>query len=252
MRGPRLLIETELAPGQRLELPPDTLRHAVSVLRLRDGAACRVFDGRGNEHNATLTLSGRRSGSVQLAGIATPPTTPTLPLRLLQGIARGDHMDLAIQKAVELGATEIWPVLSVRSLSGAGHRRLASKLQHWRGVLNAAAEQCGRNELPRLLDPQDLLAALQVLPAPGMRIVADPGGIDPDVLRRDHPDPGAGTISVLVGPEGGLDPEEVEHARSLGFLGLRLGPRILRTETASIVALTVLQTFYGDLAHAGA
>lgn len=247
MRSPRLLIETDLSRGQRLELPPETLRHAVSVLRLRDGAACRVFDGRGNEYTATLLLSGRRSGSVQLAGVAAPPTTPALPLRLLQGIARGDHMDLAIQKSVELGATEIWPVLTTRSLSGAGHRRLESRLQHWRGVLNAAAEQCGRNELPRLLDPQDLPAALQGLPTSGMRLIADPGGMHPDALRREHPDPGAGTISVLVGPEGGLDPEEVERARALGFLGLRLGPRILRTETASIVALTVLQMLYGDL-----
>lgn len=248
MRSPRLLIETELATGKRLELPPESLRHAVSVLRLRDGAACRVFDGKGSEFNATLDLSSRRTGAVRLIGVAAPPTTPALPIRLLQGIARGDHMDLAIQKSVELGVTEIWPVLSVRSLSGAGHRRLDSKLQHWRGVLAAAAEQCGRNELPRLLDPQDLHTAMRALPASGMRIVADPGGVRPESLRRNHPDPLADTINLLVGPEGGLDATEIERAHELGFLGLRLGPRTLRTETASIVALTVLQILYGDLA----
>jgi 16S rRNA (uracil1498-N3)-methyltransferase len=247
MRIPRLLIEAELGSGRRLELPPETLRHAVSVLRLRDGAACRIFDGRGAEYHAALHLSGRRSGTVLLAGVAAEPTTPDLPLRLLQGIARGDHMDLAVQKAVELGVTEIWPVLCLRSLSGAGHRRLDSKLQHWQGVLRAAAEQCGRNELPRLEAPRDLGEALAGLPPGGLRVVADPAGESPGTWRSARPDPGPGTVTLLVGPEGGLDAAEIGQARSAGFLGLRLGPRVLRTETASTVALAALQILYGDL-----
>jgi 16S rRNA (uracil1498-N3)-methyltransferase len=247
MRIPRLLIEAELGAGRRVELPPETLRHAVSVLRLRDGAACRVFDGRGSEHHATLQLSGRRSGAVLLAGIAAEPTTPALPLRLLQGIARGDHMDLAVQKAVELGVAEIWPVLCLRSLSGSGHRHLDSRLPHWQGVLRAAAEQCGRNELPRLDAPRDLAAALAELPPGGLRVVADPDGEPPGTWRSARPDPGPGTVTVLVGPEGGLDAAEIAQARTAGFLGLRLGPRVLRTETASTVALAALQILYGDL-----
>jgi 16S rRNA (uracil1498-N3)-methyltransferase len=247
MRVPRLLIEADLGSGRSLELPPETLRHAVSVLRLRDGAACRVFDGRGGEHRATLHLSGRRSGSVLLAGVAAEPTTPALPLRLLQGIARGDHMDLAVQKAVELGVAEIWPVLCLRSLSGSGHRRLDSRLQHWQGVLRAAAEQCGRNELPRLEAPRDLGTALAELPRAGLRIVADPEGEPPGTWQSTRQDPGPGTVTLLVGPEGGLDTTEIGRVRTAGFLGLRLGPRVLRTETASTVALATLQILYGDL-----
>jgi len=248
MRRPRLLIEAELAAGRRLELPPATLRHAVSVLRLRDGAACRVFDGRGEEYHATLDLSGRRSGAVVLTQVAAGPTTPALPLRLLQGIARGDHMDLAIQKAVELGVAEIWPILCQRSLSGAAHRRLDNRLQHWEGVLRAAAEQCGRNELPRLDPPRDLAGALADLPQSGLRAVADPDGDPPGVWQTARPQPGPGTLSLLVGPEGGLEAAEMAQVRSAGFLGLRLGPRVLRTETASIVGLVALQMLYGDLA----
>lgn len=248
MRSPRLLIEAELATGGRLELPPETLRHAVSVLRLRDGAVCRVFDGRGAEYHATLSLAGRRSGTAVLTGVAAAPTTPALPLRLLQGIARGEHMDLAVQKAVELGVTEIWPIRCQRSLSGAGHRHLDKRLQHWQGVLRAAAEQCGRNELPRLDPPRDLDAALAELPEPGLRIVADPEGAPPGLWRSVRPQAGPGTVNLLVGPEGGLEEAEVVLARSAGFLGLRLGPRVLRTETASIVGLAALQMLYGDLA----
>ncbi len=247
MRCPRLLVEQALAAGQRLELPAEVLHHAVSVLRLRDGAACRVFDGRGGEHHATLVLSGRRSGAVQVGALAAAPTTPIRPLRLLQGIARGEHMDLAVQKAVELGATEIWPVLCTRSLSAAVHRRLRNKWQHWQGVVHAAAEQCGRNELPHLEPPRELEEALAQLPRDGLRLCADVEGVSPHAWHERHPDPGPGPITLLVGPEGGLDTSEIARMRAAGFEGLRLGPRVLRTETASIVALATLQLLYGDL-----
>jgi 16S rRNA (uracil1498-N3)-methyltransferase len=246
MRCPRLLVEQPLAEGLSVELPPEVLRHAVSVLRLRDGAVCRVFDGRGAEHHATLSLAGRRSGSVRLGGIAEAPTTPVLPLRLLQGVARGEHMDLAIQKAVELGVGEIWPVLSARSLSGAVHRGLDGRRRHWQGVLRAAAEQCGRNELPRLAEPCGFAEALADLPGDGLRAVADPAGDPPALWRAARSDAGPGTVTLLVGPEGGLEMDEIKLARAAGFRGLRLGPRVLRTETAAIAGLAALQMLYGD------
>ncbi|AGA32044.1 Ribosomal RNA small subunit methyltransferase E [Thioalkalivibrio nitratireducens DSM 14787] len=247
MRCPRLLLDANLAPGRRVELPPDLLRHAVSVLRLRDGAPCQVFDGRGSEHHARLILSGRRGGAVEIGAVAAAPTTPELPLRLLQGIARGDHMDLAIQKAVELGVGEIWPVLSARSRSAAAHRGLERKGAHWHGVLRAAAEQCGRNELPRLDPPRDFAQALADLPREGLRVLADPEGVPAGVWRCQEADASAGPVTLLVGPEGGLTSEERAQGRHAGFRGLRLGPRILRTETAAIAALTTLQLLYGDL-----
>lgn len=245
MRVPRLLIESELEPGREIELPADTLRHAVSVLRLRDGAACRVFDGAGHEHHAVLVLSGRRSGQVRIGAVATQSTTPPRPIRLLQGVARGDHMDMAVQKAVELGVTEIWPVLSSRSLSGGGHRRIDSRNRHWEGVLRAATEQCGRNELARLLPPQDLAQALEALPPGGLRAVADADGDSLRDWRCAQPD--GDPVTLLVGPEGGLDLAEITMAKAAGFRGLRLGPRVLRTETASIVGVAALQMLFGDL-----
>jgi 16S rRNA (uracil1498-N3)-methyltransferase len=247
MRVPRLLIESELVAGTTLELAPEALRHAVSVLRLRDGAACRVFDGAGHEHHAVLALGGRRAGSVEIGTVAAEPTTPVRPIRLLQGIARGDHMDLAIQKAVELGVSEIWPVLSARSLSGGGHRRVDTRHRHWEGVLRAATEQCGRNELAQLGPPRDLPGALEALPREGLWAVADPAGDPPEIWRGAYPDPGEASVTLLVGPEGGLEPGEIALAKAAGFRGLRLGPRVLRTETASIVGLAVLQMLFGDL-----
>ena len=247
MRCPRLLVQQPLDAGRRLELPAEVLRHAVSVLRLRDGAECRVFDGRGSEHQATLELAGRRSGFARLGPVAAPPTTPRRRLRLLQGVARGEHMDLAIQKAVELGVSEIWPVLTVRSRSSAGHRGLDSRMRHWQGVVNAAAEQCGRNELPGLEPPRDFEAALDALPAGGLRVVADAAGESPGTWRATVPIDPDTTIALLVGPEGGLEPDEQNRAYAAGFRGLAMGPRVLRTETAAIAGLTILQTLYGDL-----
>jgi 16S rRNA (uracil1498-N3)-methyltransferase len=240
-------VEQPLGEGRQLELPPEALRHAVSVLRLRDGAECRVFDGRGSEHQAILELVGRRSGFVRLGPLAASPTTPRRPLRLLQGVARGEHMDLAIQKAVELGVSEIWPVLTIRSRSGAAHRNLDSRVRHWHGVLRSAAEQCGRNELPALEPPRDFEPALAALPTEDLRFLADASGDSPGTWRTTLSiDPGT-SITLLVGPEGGLEPDERNRAHAAGFRGLAMGPRVLRTETAAIAGLTILQTLYGDL-----
>lgn len=247
MRCPRLLVERPLGDGVRLELPPEALHHALAVLRLRDGAACRVFDGRGSEHHATLEVTGRRSGLLLLGPVAAPPTTPRLRLRLLQGLARGEHMDIALQKAVELGASEIWPVITARSRSGAAHRGLDGRLRHWHGIIRAAAEQCGRNELPNLEPPRELAAALADLPAGGLRVLADPEGDPLSRWRELRPDPGPDPLTLLVGPEGGLDAGEADSARAARFEGLSLGPRVLRTETACIIGLTLLQALYGDL-----
>lgn len=247
MRVPRLLIEAELEAGRSLELPPEILRHAVSVLRLGDGATCRIFDGRGREHHGVLRLAGRRAGHVRIGAVAAEPTTPVRPIRLLQGIARGDHMDLAIQKAVELGVTEIWPVLGTRSRSAGAHRQAEGRLRHWQGVLRAATEQCGRNELARLTPPRELQQALAALPSPGLRVIADADGDPPDAFRLLRADAEHGPVTLLVGPEGGLADDEIALARAAGFRGLRLGPRVLRTETAAIVGVAMLQLLFGDL-----
>ncbi|WP_018865947.1 MULTISPECIES: 16S rRNA (uracil(1498)-N(3))-methyltransferase [unclassified Thioalkalivibrio] len=245
MRCPRLLLESEaLAAGRSLPAPQDRLHYATTVLRLKSGAPCRVFDGLGNEFEATLELNGRRDGTFHLGERAAPPTHPAFPIHLLQGIARGDHMDLAIQKAVELGVQSIRPVLCERSRSAAAHKGLDKRQRHWHGILRAAAEQCGRNELPQLQEPappdtvlsgwHDTLALLAEEGAPGL---------DARLDGRSRP----AAVALFVGPEGGLTPAEIALAQDRGFLGVGMGPRTLRTETAAMALLTLVQARLGDL-----
>ena len=246
MRCPRLLLESEaLAEGQSLPAPQDRLHYATTVLRLKSGAPCRVFDGLGNEFDATLELSDRRHGTFHLGERAAAPTHPAFPIHLLQGVARGDHMDLAIQKAVELGVQSIRPVLCERSRSAAAHKGLDKRQRHWQGILRAAAEQCGRNELPELFEPAPPETALAGC-ADGLGLLAEWGapGLDARLGER-HRLPTS--VALYVGPEGGLTPAEAEHARDAGFLGVGMGPRTLRTETAAMALVTLVQSRLGDL-----
>ncbi|WP_018871788.1 16S rRNA (uracil(1498)-N(3))-methyltransferase [Thioalkalivibrio sp. ALJ16] len=246
MRCPRLLLDSEpLAAGQSLPAPQDRLHYATTVLRLKSGASCRVFDGCGNEFHATLELTDRRHGSFHLGERAAAPTWPAFPIHLLQGVARGDHMDLAVQKAVELGVASIRPVLCERSRSAAAHKGLEKRQRHWQGILQAAAEQCGRNELPALHDALPPDQVLSDLPE-GLRLLADGDGSGLDQCLQAQPGP-LPAVVLYVGPEGGLTPEERDQAHASGFTGIRMGPRTLRTETATIALLTLLQARLGDL-----
>ncbi|MGM0553054.1 MAG: 16S rRNA (uracil(1498)-N(3))-methyltransferase [Pseudomonadota bacterium] len=245
MRCPRLLLESEaLAAGQSLSAPQDRLHYATTVLRLKSGAPCRVFDGQGNEFEATLELTDRRHGTFHLGERAIAPTHPTFPIHLLQGVARGDHMDLAIQKAVELGVQSIRPVLCERSRSAGAHKGLEKRQRHWQGILRAAAEQCGRNELPHLYAPEPPEPALAGIDHNALGLLADEGGQGLGACLSERT-PAA--IALFIGPEGGLTGTEREQAFAKGFLGVGLGPRTLRTETASIVLLALVQARLGDL-----
>ncbi|WP_018937126.1 16S rRNA (uracil(1498)-N(3))-methyltransferase [Thioalkalivibrio sp. ALJ24] len=255
MRCPRLLIENaDLAAGQRLPAPEDRLHYATRVLRLKDGAACRVFDGRGNEYHARLETTGRRAGVFHLGERAADATTPALGITLLQGVARGDHMDLALQKAVELGVTRIRPILFERSRSAGGHKGLERRQEHWLGVIAAAAEQCGRNELPvleQVTEPAEALAAEGSTPGKTERHLAlladEQGAALSQILASAGADARPQSASVLIGPEGGLTDAERELARQQGWQPVRTGPRTLRTETAAIAMLTLVQWALGDL-----
>ena len=246
MRCPRLLLESEaLAAGQSLSAPQDRLHYATTVLRLKSGAPCRVFDGHGNEFAATLELTDRRKGIFHLGERAAAPTHPPFPIHLLQGVARGDHMDLAIQKAVELGVQSIRPVLCERSRSAAAHKGLDKRERHWLGIIQAAAEQCGRNELPRLHAPEPPERALARIDHEALGLLADEGACGLDThLTGSAP----AAVALYIGPEGGLTPTEREQALAGGFLGVGMGPRTLRTETAAVALITLVQARLGDLA----
>lgn len=244
MRTPRIYTGLPpLVPGEEIELPGNAFRHVVQVLRLRPGAALVLFNGDGNDYPAILTDVGRRSACARIEDCKPNLNESTLRLHLVQAISKSDHMDITVQKAVELGVQLIQPVLSARGLR-LPPERLSRKLEHWRAVAVSACEQCGRSRIPELRNPMKLDAWLES-PASGagIRVLLDPTATHGlEVQPRPH-----GSVELLIGPEGGFAPEELEQAASARVLGLRLGPRVLRTETAGIVAIALMQARWGDL-----
>jgi 16S rRNA (uracil1498-N3)-methyltransferase len=206
-----------------------------------------VFDGRGGEYAARLAGRERGSVIVELAGQRPIERESPLDLTLLQSVARGERMDLVVQKATELGVTRIVPVLSERTVVRLAADQAAKKAAHWRGVAIAACEQCGRNRVPAIGEPRPLAHALGELGPPDARgparLLLDPDATTALAAQvRD-----ARTIVLLVGPEGGLTREEAELAARARFLPGRLGPRILRTETAAMACVAAIQAIAGDL-----
>lgn len=239
--NPRVHCPLPLGAGEELELPAGPAQH-LRVLRLRAGDALTVFNGEGGEYPAELLVLDKRSARVRLGELRAVERESPLAITLIQGIAKGERMDFTVQKAVELGAAAIRPVFTARSVVKLDGPRLDKRLRHWQGVIISACEQCGRNRIPRLL-PALSLAELMREPPSGPRLVLDPlGARGLEALPE-----AAAELSLLIGPEGGLSEAELEAARAAGFQGLRLGPRVLRTETAGMAALAALQTLRGDL-----
>lgn len=241
MRIPRIHLPQPLAVGDEVALPETAAHHLVRVLRLGPGAPLRLFNGAGGEYAAVLTAVDKRRAGARLQ--AFDPREAELPFRvvLAQAVSRGDRMDLTLQKAVELGVAAIVPLRSARSAPLPSGERLARRMAHWRGIVVSACEQCGRNRLPEIAAPIDLGVWL-AQPPDGTRLVLDPEAGRP--LRGVPLAPGA--LTLLVGPEGGLDDDELARAGRAGCLPIALGPRILRTETAALVALAQLQLLHGD------
>ncbi|MBV9345911.1 MAG: 16S rRNA (uracil(1498)-N(3))-methyltransferase [Gammaproteobacteria bacterium] len=243
MRVSRLYVEAPLAPGSTLRLAGGAAGHALRVLRLKAGDPLTLFNGEGGEFGAAIV--GVRAGTleVQLGEARAPARESSLRLTLAQGVSRAERMDLVIQKATELGVTSLVPVLSTRSVVRLSGEQAARKLRHWRAVIIAACEQCGRNRLPTLEPPCTLADLLRALPAPTTRLLLAPGA----PLRIPDLPPGTADVTVLIGPEGGLAEEEARRCLAAGFRAVSLGPRILRTETAAFAALALLQREFGDL-----
>lgn len=241
-RVPRVHVPGPIVAGQRLKLEGEDAAHLGRVLRARAGDAVVLFDGRGPEFDAAIVTAGRRGVELDVAAGRDADRESSLPLVLLQGICRAERMDWVLRKATELGVTALRPVLAERSVVKLDSERAASRLQHWRAILVSACEQCGRNRLPELLEPLSLDAALAAH-AGAQGVLLDP---EADCGPESLPAP-AGTLCLLVGPEGGLDARERAAAGSAGYAGVRLGPRILRTETAAIAGIALLQARFGDL-----
>jgi len=222
-------------------LPDAVFRHAVQVLRLRSGDSLRLFNGEGDECLAILCNIAKRSADVEIESIIETDTESPLSITLLQGISRGERMDYALQKAVELGVTRIMPVISERCNVQLDNGRAEKRMQHWQGVITSACEQSGRSIIPVL---DEVITFEQALLTPDL-----PDGIVLDPLARIGISqvPKLEAITLLIGPEGGLTEQEVLMAQQRQFMAVRFGPRILRTETAAAAAIAVLQTQWGDM-----
>ena len=238
MRLSRFFISAQLSLGQQ-QLPEAQAHYIARVLRHVVGDSVQLFDGSGPEYLGTLIEVGKKTVSVELTEqLPGQPDSP-LQVHLGQGLSRGERMDWAIQKATELGVAQITPIVSERCEVRLKDERVDKRLAHWQQVASSACEQCGRSTLPIIHPPMLLADWLQQVQA-DLKLVLHP--VAEPMLSHAKPS----SLAFLIGPEGGLSEAEVTQATGHGFQAARLGPRVLRTETAAVVALTVAQQLWGD------
>jgi 16S rRNA (uracil1498-N3)-methyltransferase len=243
MRLTRIYVSQPLTAGMPLSLPEGQARHLVQVLRVEAGHPVAVFNGNGRDYGARVVQAGRDGVTLSIDSEGPEEAQAPLAIQLAIGVSKGERMDYAIQKAVELGVSAIQPLFTERSVVQLEGQRLDRRLDHWQGVVVGACEQCGRRRLPRL--DQTVRIADWLVRAPSGGLMCDPDGTE---SLAALPAPTGGVVTLLVGPEGGLGDRERDLARRYGFKPVRLGPRILRTETVPIAAIAVLQALWGDLA----
>jgi len=225
----------------QFSLPEAAHRHAVQVLRLKKGALINIFDGQGHEYEATIAQVSKRESVVVLGQKIESQNESPLDITLLQGISRGERMDYALQKAVELGVNKIIPLITERCNVQLSNGRAEKRLSHWKGVMISACEQSGRSVLPELMGVMSLEEAMSINQQ-SSRLVLDPMAKQGfTTLEKQQ------QITLLIGPEGGLSEQEINVVTEQNYQTVNFGPRILRTETATVAAIAVMQTLWGDL-----
>ena len=242
MQIPRIFFPGILAVDQQLQLEQDAANHIGNVLRLREGHPLVLFNGDGNEYPATLHKVERRAVWVQIDAKLQINCESPFAIHLGQGISKGDRMDFVLQKSVELGVTEITPLITERCVVRLDEQRWQKKHQQWQKIIQSACEQCGRNVLP-VLHPVMPLAPWLQQSTNQLRLTLDPRA-DKRMADLSKPDNG---VRLLIGPEGGLSEQEVYLTEQGGFQSVLLGPRVLRTGTAALTAIANLQGRFGDL-----
>ena len=241
MSAPRFYLDLPLALGARFSLPPGPARHAAKALRLTVDDTVTLFNGRGGEYTARIERIQKDDVAVSIAGFSDAERESRLRVMLAQGVSSGERMDYTLQKAVELGVAAIQPIAAKRSVVKLAGERADRRVAHWQGVVASACEQCGRNRVPVVAPPLTLA-----------RWLGDYGGgrllfLSPLAEARlaDLPAPTA-MDCLVAGPEGGFEADEIAALRAAGAIPVRLGPRVLRTETAALAALSAMQTLWGD------
>lgn len=243
MGAPRFFVPGPLAPelvGGTVRLPEAVAHHALRVVRLGLGAALTLFDGRGGEYAATLVHADRQGATARLERFEPGERESPLDIVLAQGVAANDAMDYAVRKATELGVTAIQPLVTARSAPLPDGERGERRAAHWRQIAIAACEQCGRNRVPDVRAPRAFGEWLAAWSGPGI-VLAPESGVTIASLAAP-----SGPLAVAIGPEGGFDARELRAATERGFAAVRLGPRVLRTETAAAAVIAVLQSMWGD------
>ena len=242
-RVPRVFCPGNISPGALLSLPDQAAHHLARVLRLGPGDAVRVFNGDGAEWDAQIVSSHKADVSVRVSERHERDVEAPLRVLLAQGISSRERMELTLQKAVELGVAEIQPLETRRSVVRLRDERASRRVEHWQNLVITACEQCGRNRVPRVHPIESLANWFGAIGRAGSdsRVLLTPGAAR---CLRDLAPPSQ--VTLLIGPEGGLAPEEQELALACGFQPVRLGPRILRTETAAMAAMAAMQALWGD------
>lgn len=244
-RAPRFYYPDVLGNGAEVKLPDDAAHHALRVLRLSAGEPVILFNGRGGEYASRILRTDGGAVWVKTVAYADPARESPLELVLAQGVSSADRMDLTLQKSVELGVAAIQPISAERSVVRLSTERAARRVEHWRKLVISACEQCGRNRIPEVAAPaslQDWLGRLPAKqPAGELRVLLSPAS-QASFGSLQAP----ARILLLAGPEGGFSPAEEAAAASRDFLAVRLGPRVLRTETAALAALAAIHALWGD------
>ncbi len=242
MRNPRIYLDVPLHVGTTIELSDDAFGHIVRVLRLPEGAAITLFNGDGNDYQAALTQVSKKQACAKILDATAVSNESPLAIHLGQGISRGDRMDFTLQKSVELGVSAITPLFTERCGVKLSGDRLAKKIDQWQKIVISACEQSGRSTVPVVNEPMQIddwlnqeTAALKI-------------NLHPKAQHSIMTLPMENSrVRLLIGPEGGLSDAEITRANNAEFVDVLLGPRILRTETAALTAITALQCRFGDL-----
>lgn len=243
MSKTRIYLNEVLTLQQEIILPAAASNHLLNVLRLGQGDEVILFNGHGGEFHGTILAVNKKIARVVLSSFVDEQRESPLRVHLGQAMIKGERMDFAIQKAVELGVACITPLVTERSEVRLNQERSEKKVQHWQAVVNSACEQCQRNDVPTVNAPLDLASWLSQRHE-ALRWVCHPG------ISTQHqvfPEQTIQTAALLIGPEGGLSPQEFSSAQAALFIPHLMGPRVLRAETAALVALTQLHSRYGDM-----
>jgi 16S rRNA (uracil1498-N3)-methyltransferase len=238
--APRLFAPLDLTPGTEIRLP-DRAGHHLAVLRLRRGDPIILFNGRGGEFSAELTRVSEKDALVRVLSKHSAERESSLSIALAQCVSSGDRMDTTLQKSTELGVSKIVPIASARAVVKLSGERAEKRAAHWRNVVIAACEQCGRNRIPDVAGIADFEVFLGETSADQLRLLLD-SNADRSLKQLPRPD----KVTLLVGPEGGLTAQERALAERAGFVPVRFGPRVLRTETAPLAAISAMQCLWGD------